>query len=195
MTKDLIRQNYRKLRRSISSAEKTISSYAITKIIINNNNNLNFYQKKIAVYLASDGELDLRLLIEALWKNQGNVFLPVINATTQALEFSPYFPETLIKINQYGIHEPESDFFVSPEGLDVVFMPLVAFDKTGARLGMGKGYYDKSFAFCAESQIKPILIGVAYSCQCCDKLPIDHWDIPLDGILTEKEFVMFNRKS
>lgn len=191
--KALLRQYYRQLRRSISSGDRIIAEQACAKIIMSDSR-FNFYQKNIAVYLSNDGEMELQFLIKTLWQNQNKLFLPVINATTNNLQFGLYSPTTVLKKNQYGINEPENDFLISPEALDIVFMPLVAFDKTGARLGMGKGYYDKTFTFCFQARTKPALIGVAYSCQYCDRLPIESWDVPLDGILTEKEFLFFKRE-
>ncbi|MES2204590.1 MAG: 5-formyltetrahydrofolate cyclo-ligase [Pseudomonadota bacterium] len=147
----------------------------------------------IAVYLAHDGEIDLQYLIEKLWQTECAVFLPVVHADTQQLCFVRYRASTTMKKNQYGIQEPENmTEFILPEALDIVLMPLVAFDHNGARLGMGKGYYDKSFAFCRYPHIKPMLVGVAYQCQYCEMLPVDEWDVPLDGIMTEKKLILLN---
>lgn len=191
MTKVSIREYYRQRRRLISPTEKINSSQALAQFFIDN---FDYHKKNIAVYLANDNELDVQFLVEILWKKESHVFLPVINLTTQHLQFAAYSSSTMMKENQYGISEPESHLFIPPENLDIVLMPLVAFDKTGTRLGMGKGYYDKSFAFCREAQAKPVLIGVAYSCQYCDKLPVDDWDVPLASILTEKKLIMLNEK-
>lgn len=187
--KATLRQHYRQLRRSISSEEKITYSKKLVEIFFQ------YFQsyKNIAVYLAHDGEIDLSFLIEVLWKKRCNLFLPVINVTTQHLQFSAYSPSTILKKNSYGINEPADDFFLASEDLDIVLMPLVAFDKTGARLGMGKGFYDQTFA--GKNLLnKPKLIGVAYSYQYCDKLPVESWDVSLNGVLTEKELLMFTGK-
>ena len=72
--------------------------------------------------------------------------------------------------------------------LDLVLVPLVAFDDRGNRLGMGGGYYDQTFAFLSQRQHyrRPTLLGVAYEFQRLVALPVQAWDIPLDGVATEK---------
>ncbi len=77
--------------------------------------------------------------------------------------------------------------------LDLVFLPLVAFDRVGHRVGMGGGYYDRTFAFVQQMHHKPILIGLAYEMQQVDGLPFCTWDIPLDGVLTEKQLRLFQK--
>ena len=73
--------------------------------------------------------------------------------------------------------------------LDVVIAPLVAFDESLNRLGMGGGYYDRTFAFRKRARVlrRPVLIGVAYSFQRVDRLQPENWDVPLDVVITEKE--------
>ena len=75
--------------------------------------------------------------------------------------------------------------------MDVILLPLVAFDRKGYRLGMGGGYYDRSLAFRRSRQQwrRPRLIGVAHSCQQHPGLPQQHWDVPLDCIITESEII------
>ncbi|MBP9726049.1 MAG: 5-formyltetrahydrofolate cyclo-ligase [Gammaproteobacteria bacterium] len=193
-TKATIRQYYRTFRRHIPAEKKLLASCSLADIFLNASRDKS--QKNIAVYLAVDGEINLQPLIKALWQLQYNVFLPVIDIDTQMLSFVQYNASTTMKKNQYGIEEPQnmtSDILA--KNLDFVLMPLVAFDHLGTRLGMGKGFYDKSFEFCREKPGKPLLIGVAYACQCAQQLPVDPWDVPLDGVLTEKELLIFSVKS
>lgn len=68
------------------------------------------------------------------------------------------------------------------------FLPLVAFDAKGRRLGMGGGFYDRAFAFKNKyKRLGPMLIGLAHSIQEVESLDVEHWDIPLDAIVTEKK--------
>ncbi len=192
-TKATIRQYYRTLRRHIPAEKKLLASCSLADIFLNASRDKS--QKNIAVYLAVDGEINLQPLINALWQLQYNVFLPVIDINTQMLSFVQYNASTTMKKNQYGIEEPENiSSNLLPEDLDIVLMPLVAFDLLGSRLGMGKGFYDRVFEFCRDKHNKPLLIGVAYACQCAQQLPVDPWDVPLDGVLTEKELLMFSGK-
>jgi 5-formyltetrahydrofolate cyclo-ligase len=188
-TKTALRKYYRDLRRHIPQQEKWLASQAIIKVFFNISTILP--QKKIAVYLAHDGELDLQCLIQQLWQQNFSLFLPVIDPQTHLLKFAPFTALTPMKKNIYGIEEPQTDFFIMPREIDVILMPLVAFDKTGARLGMGKGCYDKSFAFRGDSR-EPLLIGVAYACQQADALISDAWDVPLDAVITEKELILLS---
>ena len=78
---------------------------------------------------------------------------------------------------------------------DVVFMPLLGFDLRGFRIGMGGGFYDASLAFLGRrrSWRRPRLIGLAFEAQRVDRLPEDEWDIPLDGVLTERRYYRFDK--
>ncbi len=91
--------------------------------------------------------------------------------------------------NRYGIPEPQNTERVSPAALDYLLIPLVGFDRQGNRLGMGGGYYDRALA-----NLKPFRrtfkLGVAYSFQELIELEPKAWDIPLDGIVTEKELIL-----
>lgn len=98
-----------------------------------------------------------------------------------------------MKPNQYGISEPDIPIShqLKPIELDIVLMPLVAFDLNGNRLGMGGGFYDRSFSFLMrrKSNKKPRLIGVAYDFQEIETLDSDSWDVPLDAVVTESRLI------
>ena len=92
--------------------------------------------------------------------------------------------------NFFGLLEPEPTApVIAPQDLSCVFMPLVAFDDKGNRLGMGKGYYDRTFAFVNDKSAKgPELIGLAHECQRVENLEAADWDVPLGGIITGQQF-------
>ena len=189
-SKKFFRQQYRHLRHQISPEQQTAASQLITQCYLKN---FIGHQKNIAVYLACDGEINLHFLIEQLWQLECAVFLPVIHPDTQTLSFVRYFKSSVMKKNQYGIDEPEMiSQTITPEALDIVLMPVVAFDSNGVRLGMGKGYYDHCFSFCRYPHNQPLLVGVAHQCQQAETLPADEWDVPLDGVMTEKKLFLFN---
>jgi 5-formyltetrahydrofolate cyclo-ligase len=110
--------------------------------------------------------------------------------------YLPYQRTTRLVDNHFGIPEPEAntDQRCPPSRLHTVLMPLVAFDSHGNRLGMGGGYYDQTFAFKKRPRVstKPRLIGVAHEFQRVAELPNNDWDVPLDGILTERVLRMFS---
>lgn len=194
-TKSSLRQYYRDLRRRVLSPEKANASHLIV------NHFLNYLKLQhspitttIGIYLAHDGEIDLQVLIERLWSLNYRLYLPVLDVKKEEIHFSLYTTKTPLKKNHYNIQEPIGNSIALHE-LGIVLMPLVAFDKSGARLGMGKGYYDRAFSLHNSMQPKPLRIGVAYACQCAESLPNDAWDIPLDGILTESELIFFGQES
>jgi len=149
----------------------------------------------IAGYWAVGGELPLHAAVVRLRARGQQYHLPVIG-THHMLRFAPLRTDSAVKPNRYGIPEPECDaaLLLAPEQLDLVLLPLVAFDRRGHRLGMGAGYYDRSFAFlhALTRPASPVLIGIGYSFQEVDALPaLDH-DVRLDFIATEKELIDCN---
>lgn len=141
--------------------------------------------KTIALYLANDGELDLMPFIRWCWQNNKHVYLPVLHPFCSGhLLFLLYEDNTKMAENIFGINEPILDVTkVCPLiQLDVLCTPLVAFDNTGARLGMGGGFYDRTLMNWQQHQTYPM--GIAHDCQLTDNIPVEYWDIPLPEIIT-----------
>ena len=147
--------------------------------------------KRIAAYLAADGEIDPEFLIHSAWQSNKKVYLPVLAPFTDRLYFAPYFPNTKMKLNRYKISEPDvhPKHWLKPQQLDLILMPLVGFDKQGNRLGMGGGYYDRSLSFMHFRKIsyRPYLIGLAHQLQLVDKLPHQSHDVPMYMVATEQQ--------
>ncbi len=115
-------------------------------------------------------------------------YFPVLDG--EKLSFYHATPVTPFERNKYGILEPVTDEVerIALDKLQLVFMPLVSFDKFGHRLGMGKGYYDKTFeSIPRDGKNKVRFYGVAYECQQYPLLPNKPWDVPLDAVFTEKQ--------
>ena len=144
----------------------------------------------IALYMSADGELDTHFLLETLLNQGKKCYLPVLVAETTTLLFRQYLPEVPLVKNSFGVLEPgPTAGTIAPGDISCVFMPLVAFDVEGNRLGMGKGYYDRTFAFCKEKNATgPVLIGLAHECQRVENLEAADWDVPLGGIITGQNF-------
>lgn len=137
--------------------------------------------RRIALYLAADGEIDTTALAQAARKHDKELYLPVItpdNSLTFALWSST---DSLVR-NRFDIPEPPASATRCPAAeLDIIFMPLVAFDVRGGRLGMGGGFYDRTLSgICG-----PLLVGLAHTCQQVPAVPRDGWDISLDFIANE----------
>ncbi|MBQ4813562.1 5-formyltetrahydrofolate cyclo-ligase [Pseudoalteromonas luteoviolacea] len=146
----------------------------------------------VGVYLPNDGEVRTNLLIQQLWKENHLVYLPVIHPFSGThLLFQKYEKNSTMKENRYAILEPKLNCSeICPiSQLDILLMPLVAFDDSGNRLGMGGGYYDRTLAtYYEKSWSTPKLIGLAHDCQKVGELPIEAWDVPLPAILTPTKF-------
>ena len=126
------------------------------------------------------------------------VYLPVINRSRlrkAALLFHHYHPEETILIgNRYGILEPKHlpGACVRGDELDMVCLPLVGFNHHGDRIGMGAGYYDRSFA--QPSRIRRThLVGLAFACQQAEFEPAAH-DVPLHAVITEDGILQPERR-
>lgn len=139
----------------------------------------------IALYLSLSEELSTQRILRLALKHHKACYLPSITPTHQ-LQFIKISQETLLVKNRLGIFEPALGAKqIVAEKLDLVLVPLVAFDSALHRLGMGGGYYDRTFAFKREA-IKPFLLGVSYEQQRVNHLPHSNLDISLDMVMTEK---------
>ena len=159
--------------------------------------------KRIALYLTNNGELDAISFIHWCWQQGKEVFIPVLHPFCSGhLLFLRYQQDTVMTENKYGILEPILDVTqVCPiNQLDILFTPLVAFDNTGARLGMGGGFYDRTLARWYKEQvastvktqtIKPYPLGIAPTCQPVATIPTEVWDIPLPEIITPSKTYCF----
>ncbi|MGF1527321.1 MAG: 5-formyltetrahydrofolate cyclo-ligase, partial [Candidatus Competibacterales bacterium] len=143
---------------------------------------------RVAGYFAVGGELDPAPLL-ALARQQGKAtYLPVIEG--DSLQFAPVDDQTPWTTNRFGIPEPAvaPSRWLAPRDLDLVLTPLVAFDDQGQRLGMGGGFYDRSFSFLhpqSHPPVTPLLLGLAYEFQRHRALICQPWDIPLAGVVTD----------
>ena len=144
--------------------------------------------RRIACYLPNDGEMDLGPVMDFLRAAGRQVLLPALHGA--GLWFFPYDRETPLTPNRFGIPEPDAPAHTRcpARNLDLVLMPLVAFDPSGNRLGMGGGFYDRTFSYLRNRKFwtKPLLIGIAYEFQRLESLTPSPWDIPLQAIATEK---------
>lgn len=145
---------------------------------------------KVGIYISVGGEIDCTPLIETGWLRKKRIFAPVL--TKKRLRYAALYPGSKLRTNHFDILEPvcPDHELQNPRTLDVVVVPLLAFDKKLQRIGMGGGYYDRTFAFSKQQRIwrHPLLIGVAYSFQHVDEFPARAWDVPLHGVVTEREY-------
>ena len=147
--------------------------------------------KTIGSYIAQENELDPAATIQSAQQSKKQFYLPVIpNGDNKTLSFYPYHSNEALVPNRYHILEPKTDSQdpISTQTLDIIFVPLVGFDKDCNRLGRGAGYYDHTLAFTKDAPLKnrPLLIGLGYEFQKSSEIVPSKWDVPLDIIVTEK---------
>jgi 5-formyltetrahydrofolate cyclo-ligase len=139
----------------------------------------------VALFLSFDGALDTQPLIEQLLRAGKRVYLPVLHPFSPGnLLFLHYHPQSRLMLNRLKIREPELDVrdVLPLAELDVLITPLVAFDASGQRLGMGGGFYDRTLQNWQQYRLQPV--GYAHDCQQVETLPSEQWDIPLPAVIT-----------
>ena len=190
-----LRQRLRELRRALSPAEQRQAALAVAHRL--ENWPVWVGATRVAGYWACDGELDPAPLLERAWAAGRSVYLPVLDDDEYSLRFAPYPPGAALRRNRFNIPEPEvaPERWLEPHRLDLVLTPLVAFDPTGTRLGMGGGFYDRAFAFLGNPNYRghcPVLLGLGYEFQGVAALVRQVWDVPLDAVVTDAALRQFS---
>ncbi|MBT0460047.1 5-formyltetrahydrofolate cyclo-ligase [Morganella morganii] len=178
-----LRQLIRNKRRALTPQQQNTAAQDLVQQIIHHPDI--HRAGNIALFLSFDGEIDTRPLTEWLWSQGKQVFLPVLHPFSRHhLLFLAYRPDTPLIKNKFSISEPALDVtqVLPPQELDIMFIPLVAFDEKGERLGMGGGFYDRTLAGWQKKGFYPV--GLAHDCQLVDELPAAQWDVPLPEVIT-----------
>lgn len=152
------------------------------------------HAKRIALYQSYKGEVKLDRLWQIAPYHGKHCYFPV--SGKDKISFVRATPNSKFQIGRFGVPEPvdKDNETISVQELDLILMPLVAFDSFGMRIGMGKGFYDRTLSELQVSiQDKPILLGVAYDFQHHPVLLKQPWDILLHGTLTEKKVYWVNQ--
>ncbi len=192
-----LRQQLRQRRRALSPQQQKIAALKLARNL--KRQPLFLRCKHIAFYLPNDGEIDPQPLIRTALQLGKHCYLPVLRPLQpNSLYFIRYTASSPLRPNRFNIPEPVLRLRGLPANmLDVVLLPLVGFDSRGGRLGMGGGFYDRTFAFklsaSGESdggQRRPYLLGLAHSCQQVESLPLASWDIPLHAVVTDDAIFM-----
>jgi 5-formyltetrahydrofolate cyclo-ligase len=178
--KSKLRKKILKVREKINKKNIQINFNEIIKILKKEKIN----KKIIGGYYPVNFEIDDLLLLKKFEKSKFNISLPVIKKNFQ-MDFCKWSFSEILKVNKYGIPEPETKNIVYP---DILLVPLVAFDKNLNRLGYGGGYYDRLIKKLSKKK-NIIKIGLAFSIQKIDKVPINVYDQKLDYIVTNKYII------
>ncbi len=189
-----VRDALRKMRRALAQEEVQRLSTAICQRA----QRLPHFQtaESVGLYLSVDNEVDPSSLLLAATLSEKAVFLPVVDRERRVLCFAQYRNNDPLVVGAFGIREP---LLTSREratevaaaritSLDILFLPLVAFDPRGWRLGYGGGYYDRLLSYKrGAGGGKPLLVGLAYAFQEVPALPHAPHDIPLDWVVTDRD--------
>jgi 5-formyltetrahydrofolate cyclo-ligase len=201
-SRSALRQQLRQRRRQLSQPQQRRAAELLCKRL--KSQPLFIRSRHIALYLANDGEIDPSPLIKAAWKLGKRCYLPVLQPGQEnRLWFIRYEAGTPLIKNRYGIAQPRAQYRQSfpAKQLDLVLMPLVGFDNNGGRMGMGGGFYDRTFSFKNPTTAQrlannrrrscpPYLLGLAHECQQVEQLTLASWDIPLSAIATDKRLIV-----
>lgn len=185
---DQIRRRIRRLRRELSPEEQRLHAAALAR----NVSRLALFRRaeRIALYYPVQGEADPLPLLDRAVAMGKRVYLPVLpHYSLHRLWFAPYEEGMAMIPNRFGIPEPDvtKRELIGPMRLDLVITPLVAFDERGHRMGMGGGFYDRTFAYLTKrgGWRKPRMLGFAHQFQRVERIERQPWDVPLDGVATE----------
>ena len=191
----VLRSELKARRRSISpfyqiQSEKRACQFLSVSLLFS-------HSRYVAVYIDHNNEFPTGKLLDLIQRHDKPLFLPVLEDSGEPqLRFIQYSKNSRLKKNRFGIPEPQQGTILPAKRLDLVITPLLGFDAQGNRLGMGGGYYDRTFKFLKSSRStkRPFLLGLAFDDQQVDALDAQPWDVPLDGILTESGLHIFLRK-
>lgn len=154
--------------------------------------------RRAAFYLANDGEIDPAEAMRRAARCGTLCLLPIVPARgRRVLRFAPVDEATGYRPNRFGIDEPQVPrrMLLDAIEIDVILLPLVAFDERGNRLGMGGGFYDATLAGRASRHClkRPRVVGLAHECQRVERIAVQPWDVPLDCIVTGAAVYQFGR--
>ncbi len=187
LDKTQLRRQLRQQRQQISDAARKIAEQHIVQQVITHFSRL--LSPACAAYFGTDEEVNLQALFDYCWQQGQPIYSPLVTALDSSMQFQHIQSDTRLTENRFGIKEPDPDQAsqIAPQSLSMVFTPLVGFDIQGTRLGMGGGFYDRSFSFKQRQPGAPWLVGCAYELQKVPHLDKAAWDIDLDAIVTEKQ--------
>ena len=172
--KAAMRYHLKTLRAELGANERARQSQAVCEIL--GDWLLNRAETRIAVYLATPVELNLDALITQLLRANQIVCAPRIDAATATMRFARLNDLNAISRGQFGVREPVSAEIVAPE---IALVPGLAFDKSGGRLGMGGGYYDRVLPDIA------LKVGICFGGQIVDEVPVESHDIKMNWLASE----------
>lgn len=184
----------KEIRKNILQKKGVLSSEIVTDkslAMLDTMKKMDFYKNanNVMLYISFGKEVSMKPIIDDLQSRGKRVFIPVSVPATKALivsELKDY--ENDLEVGHFGVMEPKEEALrpVDPSILDLVIVPGVAFDKRGYRIGYGGGYYDR---FIPRLPEKATTVSLAFDMQLIDKIPTSHYDMAVQYIITEEQFI------
>ncbi len=184
-TKASLRERAKEVRSRLSPAEIAEYSNSIQKRLLDLLDGF----ETVMVYVAKTPEVETGGLIAALNRRGVRVVVPIIERETCGLRLS-YLPDPSVLVpSTFNVPEPIGhELPARPEDIEVVVLPMLAFDAEGNRIGYGAGYYDRFLCRYPHPQ----KIGIAFSCQRVESIPADKNDIRMDYVVTERGIIQYD---
>lgn len=188
LSRPALRRQLRQARRDLSALQQQRAALALFRQLAQHP--LFRRARHIALYLANDGEIDPRPLLQAAQRRGKAIYLPVLSAWPRTrMNFQRLHLHDRLAANRFRIDEPRANRARQRPAwaLDLVLLPLVGFDENGGRLGMGGGFYDRALAYrhLRKNWHKPTLLGLAHECQKVSRLELASWDVPVKAVVTD----------
>jgi 5-formyltetrahydrofolate cyclo-ligase len=185
-TRPAIRTLMRRRRRALGAGAQQHASRALCRRI--SRHPWFLLAKSVAAYIAQDGEIDPAPLLKLAQRAGKTGYLPTFRTLDGSMGFRPI--NRMLVPGRFGIPEPLP---VGPSRhagkIDLILTPIVAFDASGNRLGMGGGYYDGTLTAVRDSCRSPRVLGIAHGIQEVPALDAESWDIPMTAIATDRGWI------
>ncbi|MDB2426942.1 5-formyltetrahydrofolate cyclo-ligase [Flavobacteriaceae bacterium] len=187
MFKKELRKFYKSKRSSLTNNEIEALSLSLANMVLK----LDIWECSnyhIFFPIEKNSEIDTKLIIQVIQGKDKNVILPKLNLENKSFLNFLLTDATSLKENNFGIAEPQSGIQINENQIEVVFVPLLCFDKSGHRVGYGGGYYDRFLKKCSENTIK---IGVSFFDPIEKIIDININDIKMNYCLTPNKIYEF----
>lgn len=176
--KNRIRQILRERKAAVSPADRLEKSRRICRHVLEKI----WKNETVLAYTSKEMEVNTTPLIDALLEQNHPVAVPIIQKEDVSLRLSYIRTRSVLVPSTFGVPEPiGSEIPANPKDITTILLPMLGFDRTGARIGYGAGYYDRFL----EKNPGLYKIGIAFACQEIERLPVDETDIRMDCIITE----------
>jgi len=147
--------------------------------------------KNIFIYISYDSEINTKGIINKALMDNKKIYVPRTEFKTRLMDAVKITSLDNLIESEYGILEPSAEKpHIDPNGLDLIVVPGVAFDRNGGRMGYGAGFYDRYFEKISKDNMKKVIkLALAYDFQILEKIPMNEQDVPVNYIITESKFI------